>query len=178
MSKYTNPGVYVTFNDITTGFPKYTYNTSTGNAKYGYSTSTGDTTFIEYQYMPDENTWYKIDYPKVALKVENIARTRLVLETEEMIEAYILNDFDKYYIIEMGAYVYQVIQEKAYDIASIVVNNAKKDYDIQDEESIIEAIFNEINFDALYDLVDDIFYAPKTTEEKLAEIGMSYKDFL
>lgn len=72
-----------------------------------------------------------------------------------------------------------MIQEKAYDFASEVVEEAKNDeYIIDDEESVVDAIMQEIDFDSLYDLVEDILHAPITMEEKLAEVGMSIRDFL
>jgi hypothetical protein len=42
----------------------------------------------------------------------------------------------------------------------------------------VDAIIQEIDVDSLYDLVEDILHAPITMEEKLAEVGMSIRDFL
>ena len=115
---------------------------------------------------------------KCALTKRTISR-QLVPTTEERLEGYIQDNCDRYVIHEYGSYIYQMIQEKAYDFASEVVEEAKNDdYMIDDEESVIETIMQEIDFDSLYDLVEDILHAPITMEEKLTEVGMSIRDFL
>jgi hypothetical protein len=103
---------------------------------------------------------------------------KLVPTTEERLEEYIQENYDRYIIGEYGSYVYQMIQQKAYDIASEVVEEAKEDYTIDDEDIVIESIMEEIDFDSLYDLIEDILHAPITMEEKLADVGMSMRDFL
>jgi len=111
-----------------------------------------------------------------ALTANSIAQ--FVSTVEERIEEYIQNDFDRYYITELGSYVYQFIQDKTYDIAVTVVEEGKKQYYISDEDSVIDEVMKSIDFESLYDLVEDILNAPITMEEKLAEVGMSMKDFL
>lgn len=115
---------------------------------------------------------------KTILTPKKISRTRLVPTTEERLEGYIQDNYDRYIVQEYGTYIYQMIQEKAYDIASEIIEEAKDEYDIQDEDAVIEAIIEEIDFDSMYELVEDILHAPITMEEKLADVGMSIRDFL
>ena len=115
---------------------------------------------------------------KQPLTSKEISETTLVLTTEERLENYIEDHCDRYIVNEYGSHIYQMIQEKAYDIASEVVEEAKEEYDIQDEDEIIETIVKAIDFDSIYDLVEDILHAPITMEEKLADVGMSISDFL
>lgn len=104
---------------------------------------------------------------------------KLVPTTEERIEEYITDNYDKYDIEEYGSHIYQMIQEKAYDFAFEVVEEAKEEYEmLYNEEKIIETIIEEINFNSLYDLIEDIVNAPITMEDKLSEVGMSIRDFL
>lgn len=115
---------------------------------------------------------------RYVLLPQSVSKTKLVPTTEERLEGYIQDNYDRYIVHEYGSYIYQMIQEKAYDIASEVVEEAKEDYDIRDEEAVIDAILEEVDFDSLYDLVEDILHAPITMEERLAEVGMSIRDFL
>lgn len=124
---------------------------------------------------------FKCDYNyKAWLTPEKIGRAKLVPETEERLENYIQENFDRYYIQEHGEYICQIIEEKAYDIIEEVLEDAREQYNIADEkiDDIVETIFKEIDFDSLYELVDDIEDAPITMEEKLADIGMSISDFI
>lgn len=119
------------------------------------------------------------DYHYRTILTKRAISRQLVPTTEERLEGYIQDNYDRYTVHEYGSYIYQMIQEKAYDFASEVVEEAKNDeYIIDDEESVVDAIMQEIDFDSLYDLVEDILHAPITMEEKLAEVGMSIRDFL
>ena len=120
---------------------------------------------------------YNFKY-RTTLTPQKVLKINLVPITEERLEDYIQDNYDRYNIKEYGSYIYQVIQEKAYDIASEVVEEAKDDYIIDDEEKIIDVILENIDFDSLYELVENILHAPITMEDKLAEVGMSIADFL
>jgi hypothetical protein len=112
---------------------------------------------------------------------KRVISKKLVPETEERTEEYIKDNCDRYMIDEYGtSYIYQIIQEKAYEFASEIIEEAKEDYIINEseEDSFIDSIIEEVDFDSLYELVDDIWQAPVTMEEKLAEVGMSIRDFL
>lgn len=128
-----------------------------------------------------ENTMNTVDFDyhyRTILTKRAISR-QLVPTTEERLEGYIQDNYDRYTVHEYGSYIYQMIQEKAYDFASEVVEETKNDeYIIDNEESVVDTIMQEIDFDSLYDLVEDILHAPITMEEKLAEVGMSIRDFL
>ena len=100
---------------------------------------------------------------------------------EDEIEDFIYNNFDRYYIQEVGECIYSVLTEKAYEITEKVITE-QENYDLPSEqkmiEEIIEVAYNAINFTNMYEIIDDILNQPITMEEKLAEVGMSYKDFL
>lgn len=100
---------------------------------------------------------------------------------EDEIEDFIYNNFDRYYIQEAGECIYSVLTEKAYEITEKVITE-QENYDLPSEqkmvEEIIEVAYNAINFTNMYKIIDDILNQPITMEEKLAEVGMSYKDFL
>ena len=147
------------------------YNTSTTNGGFW------DTVYTTVSYT--NGMGYTINYhTKTILQVENAIKIFVPI-IEDKMEEYISTEFDKYYIVDMGHYIYQIIQEKAYDIASEVVESEKEEYCYTpDEETIIDAIIDNIDFESLYELMDDILNAPSTMEEKLAEVGMSYADFL
>lgn len=150
------------------------YGVETPYATLNYTDGNGNiysTTTLNDEWFDTSNYSYKR-----VLNDKHIAS--FVSTTEERIEEYIQYDFDKYHIIDLGSYVYQHIQEKVYDIATEVVQEMEKDFEITDEDSVVEKIVKEIDFESLYDLVEDILHAPVTMEEKLAEVGMSMKDFL
>lgn len=148
-------------------------------------TSTNGSTTISGIYSP----YYKRSdfyYDEISLNCKTILNKRviskkLVPETEERTEEYIKDNCDRYMIDEYGAsYIYQIIQEKAYEFASEIIEEAKEDYIINEgeEDSFIDSIIEEVDFDSLYELIDDIQQAPITMEDKLAEVGMSIRDFL
>jgi hypothetical protein len=97
---------------------------------------------------------------------------------EEKVEEYILNEIDKDMINDYGVYIYQLIQDKAYDLAYEIIEKSKEEYDIPNEDEIVEAIMSSIKYDSFYELLEDISIAPTTIEEKMSDIGMSNKDFL
>ena len=131
----------------------------------------------EYEY---KDTYYVYNSERSKMKLELISSEilKFVPTIEEKIEEHILNNYDKYDFKEKGSYVYQIIQEKAYEFIHESIKEAKEEYDIPDEDKIIEIIMEEIDFDSLYELIEDTLHAPITIEEKLIDIGMSYKDFL
>lgn len=152
---------------------KITYNWTNPNNEWFDSSSRHNDQLDGYTY-----TTYFVDEDLYPLTVSNIENTKLVSRTEEKIEDYIQDNYDRYIIREYGSYIYEKIQEQAYEITCKVVEDAKEYYDIQDEDAIVEAIMELIDFDMLYELVEDILYAPVSMEEKLADVGMSIKDFL
>lgn len=134
-------------------------------------------------YIEDDNTLtytIKSKYrysPIEKLTVENVSKTNLISISEERLIEYIETNFGRDYIREYGSYVYQVIQEKAYEIITEVLKE-QTDYVVDDIDTLTEAVFERIDFDYMYDIIDDILEQPVTIEEKLADIGMSQKDFL
>ena len=146
---------------------------STGSSAYITINSWGDTVIFGTQF---NGQGIRVNYRFQVNK--RIISKKFVPTTEERMEEYIQDNYDRYMINEYGSYIYQMIQEKAYDLASELVEEAKEDYIIDNEEQVIESILEEIDFDSLYDLIEDILNAPITMEEKLADIGMSMRDFL
>ena len=136
------------------------------------------------EYFIDEEGFFCVNYDKIkpVLTIEEMENSAmaniLVSAIENELEEYIYDNFDRYELIEYGSYIYSVIQEKAYEFIGKAVDKAKEEYDIEDEDKYVDGLFEAIDFDSLYDMVDDVINAPMTTEEKLAEIGMSYRDFL
>lgn len=106
------------------------------------------------------------------------ADTDYISTIEDNIVEYIEENFDKYSISEYGSCIYDVIQSKAYDIAYDVFEKAKEDTVVIGIEDIVEVVIGKIDFDSMYEIVDDILNQPMTAEEILAEVGMSYRDFL
>ena len=158
-------------------FTNYTNNTSSTSP---FIKTVYDKNGNIIQIIEDLYTTYTSDITEIKplLTSKEISETTLVPTTEERLENYIEDHCDRYIVNEYGSYIYQMIQEKAYDIASEVVEEAKEEYDIQDEDEIIEAIVEAVDFDSMYELVEDILHAPITMEEKLADVGMSISDFL
>lgn len=114
------------------------------------------------------------------LTIDNVV-DKVLDSIEDEIEDFIYNNFDRYYIQEVGECIYSVLTEKAYEITEKVITE-QENYDLPSEqkmiEEIIEVAYNAINFTNMYEIIDDILNQPITMEEKLAEVGMSYKDFL
>ena len=137
-----------------------------------------------YQVVSDTMSHYtikaKYHYSQVEkLTIENISKTNLISITEERLIEYVETSFTVDYIRESGSYIYQVIQEKAYEIAMQTLDNHKDDYDFNDDtDALAEAIFEHVDFDYIYDIIDNIIVQPSTIQEKMADIGMSQQDFL
>lgn len=102
---------------------------------------------------------------------------KLVDKAQERVIEYIQDHYDKYDIQEYQEYMYQIITDKSYDIIIALLD---EDYYIEDEDFdfIVEQVQGELDFAEFYEVVDDILHTAMTTEEKLAEVGMSYRDFL
>lgn len=155
------------------------YTSSTGSTSGDYVIYDDLTYYNKYNISCNEYIdEYGLFMPKVHLSIKNVSDSPLISLVEDEIERYIWDSFDRYSVQEYGRYIYQVIQEKAYEIAGEVIKKANEEYDIEDEENYTEALLEEIDFSALYDIVDDMLDAPITMEERLSEIGMSYMDFL
>ena len=163
---------------LNTGSTSNYYNWNTITYNYNGSGTITYNPYDNYTINNINSSSFEITYAKNILTAENVANTSFVPNAEEKIEEYIYENFDKYDILEMQEYIYQVIQEKAYDIVTEMLEDAKEDYDITNEDDVIETIIDNINFDSLYEIVDEIIHSPRTMEEKLADVGMSYKDFL
>lgn len=101
----------------------------------------------------------------------------LVDKAQERVIEYIQEHYDKYDVQEHQSYMYQIITDKSYDIIIALLD---EDYEVNDNDfdSIVEQIQGELDFAEFYEVVDDILHAAMTMEEKLAEVGMSYRDFI
>lgn len=144
-----------------------------------YSNYSLDNNCLTIHYDANDNIIdVEYDYPIILTKNNVI---NLISKIEEELEEYIYDTFDRDYIQEYGSYVYSVFNEKSYDIIKNVIINQSKYILPPNEnnlEEIIDIAFNAIDFDYFYKLIDDIPGQPITLEEKMKEVGMSYKDFL
>ena len=144
-----------------------------------YSNYSLDNNCLTIHYDGNDNvTDIEYNYPIILTKNNVI---NLISKIEEELEEYIYDTFDRDYIQEYGSYVYSVFNEKSYDIIKNVIVNQSKYILPPNEnnlEEIIDIAFNAIDFDYFYRLIDDIPNQPITMEEKMKEVGMSYKDFL
>lgn len=159
-------------------------NSSVNDVTTNFSSSTSYFTTLYYQPNTQWNTYDKYDnitcnyyFEKKKLTIENVTKTSFITDAEEKIEEYIKDHFDKYDILDDIDYVYQTICEKAYDIVEEILDDVTDDYDICDKDSIIDTIIQNIDFNSLYETVDDILCSPRTMEEKMADVGMSERDF-
>lgn len=111
------------------------------------------------------------------LKSANIVDT-----VEDLLKDYVLEHFNKYDIQEIGSNIYDAIKEKAYDILCDCINDLyesfdynEKDYDVN---NYAEEYYEDIDIYCVDEVIEDILNSPVTFEEKLADVGMSIKDFL
>lgn len=109
------------------------------------------------------DTWISFDettfmMPSILTPINVLDKTFAVPMTEEKIEEYILDNFDKNDIEKYGDYIYDIIQEKTYNFILEIIKEFQKDYTIagNDKESIIDAVFEAIDFNAVYKIIDDI----------------------
>lgn len=120
---------------------------------------------IDEGYYPDE------------LTKDNVVE-KMMKYVEEAIEKYIYDTFDRYYIKEHGPYVYSMLTEKAYDIVEDIITNQDEYMIVCNESELIDVLFEAIDLNYFYEIIDDIPNQPITMEEKMVDAGMSYKDFL
>ena len=120
---------------------------------------------IDEGYYPDE------------LTKDNVVE-KMMKYVEEAIEKYIYDTFDRYYIKEHGPYVYSMLTEKAYEITEDIITNQDEYIIVCNESELIDVLFEAIDLNYFYEIIDDIPNQPITMEEKMADAGMSYKDFL
>lgn len=133
-----------------------------------YYYGNGDTIesfIIDEGYYPDE------------LTKDNVVE-KMMRYVEEAIEKYIYDTFDRYYIQEYGSYVYSMLTEKAYEITEDIITNQDEYMIICDKDTLIDVLFEAIDLNYFYGIIDDIPNQPITMEGKMADVGMSYKDFL
>ncbi len=178
MDNRYKPGFYVKFSSPKNSSSQSTISwyteSTTGGIDYDTITHPYENIDGTLGFIP--NFWEMI---KPIMDMQSFLRGQYVSQVEERLEEFLLDNYDRYEIVEYGHYIYDVIQEKAYEIASEIIEKLKDEVSFNDtDEIIIEAMLAEVDFESLYDVVDDILNAPITMEEKLAEVGMSYRDFL
>lgn len=142
--------------------------TGSSYATINYYYGNGDTIesfVIDEGYYPEE------------LTKDNVVE-KMMKYVEEAIEKYIYDTFDRYYIKEHGSYVYSMLTEKAYEITEDIITNQDEYMIVCNESELIDVLFEAIDLNYFYEIIDDIPNQPITMEEKMADIGMSYKDFL
>ena len=105
----------------------------------------------------------------------------IVDEVENLLKDYVLEHFNRYDIQEIGSYIYNVADEKAYDLLCNYIDKLHEDYDFEEEydvDNYAKKYYGDIDIYCINEIIDDILNAPVTMEEKLADVGMSIKDFL
>lgn len=105
----------------------------------------------------------------------------IVDEVENLLKDYVLEHFNRYDIQEIGSYIYNIADEKAYDLLCNYINKLHEDYDFEKEydvDNYAKKYYGDIDIYCINEIIDDILNAPVTMEEKLADVGMSIKDFL
>ena len=105
----------------------------------------------------------------------------IVDEVENLLKDYILEHFNRYDIQEIGSYIYNIADEKAYDLLCNYIDKLHEDYDFEEEydvDNYAKKYYGDIDIYCINEIIDDILNAPVTMEEKLADVGMSIKDFL
>jgi hypothetical protein len=142
---------------------------------------------VFYQYYINDysdrlNSFTQALYSVKTILAEGVVcRTSLIQDTESKLEDYIY-EMDRYYILDAGTSIYEIIYDRAYDIAEeILLKALEEDYALMDERDksdVVEEMVNCIEFESLYEIVDEILHAPRTMEEKLADVGMSIHDFI
>ena len=134
-----------------------------------YSNLSNYSNIIE-NFIIDENYYQELNQDNVVEK--------MMKYVEEAIEKYIYDTFDRYYIKEHGSYVYSMLTEKAYEITEDIITNQDEYMIVCSESELIDVLFEAIDLNYFYEIIDDIPNQPITMEEKMADVGMSYKDFL
>ena len=105
----------------------------------------------------------------------------IVDEVENLLKDYVLEHFNRYDIQEIGSYIYNIADEKAYDLLCNYIDKLHEDYDFEEEydvDNYAKKYYGDIDIYCINEIIDDILNAPVTMEEKLADVGMSIKDFL
>ena len=105
----------------------------------------------------------------------------IVDEVENLLKDYVLEHFNRYDIQEIGSYIYNIADEKAYDLLCNYIDKLHEDYDFEEEydvDNYAKKYYVDIDIYCINEIIDDILNAPVTMEEKLADVGMSIKDFL
>ena len=105
----------------------------------------------------------------------------IIDEVENLLKDYVLEHFNRYDIQEIGSYIYNIADEKAYDLLCNYIDKLHEDYDFKEEydvDNYAKKYYGDIDIYCINEIIDDILNAPVTMEEKLADVGMSIKDFL
>ena len=105
----------------------------------------------------------------------------IIDEVENLLKDYVLEHFNRYDIQEMGSCIYNVADEKAYDLLCNYIDELHENYYFDKEYDVnnyAEKYYGDINIYCIDEIIDDILNAHVTMEEKLADVGMSIKDFL
>ena len=105
----------------------------------------------------------------------------IIDEVENLLKDYVLEHFNRYDIQEIGSYIYNVADEKAYALLCNYIDELHENYYFNEEYDVnnyAEKYYEDIDIYCIDEIIDDILNAPVTMEEKLADVGMSIKDFL
>ena len=122
---------------------------------------------------------------EVATFEKELESRNIIDEVENLLKDYVLEHFNKYDIQEMGSCIYNVADEKAYDLLCNYIDELHENYYFDEEydeeydvNNYAEKYYGDIDIYCIDEIIDDILNAHVTMEEKLADVGMSIKDFL
>ena len=175
-SRYSNDGclpkderLYEVAKELTYLMRMYSDKINYDNCLFSIDTNT-NTINVDFVNSKDEIlTLSKLNDNHKLGEVVSKVQTRLV--------EYIQENYDKYDIQDNREYMYTIIEEKAYDIGLDIVANQYTTR-ANEIESIIDIVCKEIDYDEFDDLFDDILHYSSNIEDKLADLGMSQKDFI
>lgn len=106
----------------------------------------------------------------------------LAQEATEWGYNHVFEEYSKYDFQLMGrTYSYQKLSDEVYQfIRDRIIN----DYDFSEDgweimySALADIVYQRVDFNRVWEAIDEVMNAPVTFEEKLAEVGMSVHDFL
>lgn len=129
--------------------------------------------------------WKRIVTYKKTISAANIEEMidEITDSVQDKTIEYIQENFDKHDIREHHGYMYQIIVEKASEIAEQILEDnynlgsslALFDYD---SDAIINDVVKNLDYSVFDDAIEDIVNQSSSLSDKLADIGMSYNDFI
>ena len=140
------------------------YNVSLDDIAVHYSPTDGQ---VSVDFIDGNTKKLTLEHQKEISEISDTVQTKLL--------EYIPEHYSIYDIEEYKEYMYSIIREKACDIG---IDILEEEYVVKKEDfdDIVELICESIDYDEFDDLFRDM--KRRTIEDKLSDLGMSYKDFI